>query len=74
MCIIFTETEEKIIELINSYTDSELFQQGGRKWSSSYKGYSDVGYFLGRKFLRFLLDRYSLTEMLCMEMDLMLKD
>lgn len=35
LCIIFTETEEQIIELINSYTDVELFQQGGRKWSSS---------------------------------------
>ncbi|NFG64099.1 ClbS/DfsB family four-helix bundle protein [Clostridium botulinum] len=35
LCIMFIETEEKIIELINTYTDIELFQQGGRKWSSS---------------------------------------
>lgn len=27
--------EQQIIELIDSYTDVELFQQGGRKWSSS---------------------------------------
>ena len=35
LCIMFIEAEEQIIELINSYTDVELFQQGGRKWSSS---------------------------------------
>lgn len=35
LCSKFTTDEEKIIQLINSYTDSELFQQGGRKWSSS---------------------------------------
>ncbi|MGL5715531.1 MAG: ClbS/DfsB family four-helix bundle protein [Paraclostridium sp.] len=35
LCIMFVETEEKIIELINTYTDIELFQQGGRHWSSS---------------------------------------
>lgn len=35
LCIMFVETEYKIIELINTYTDIELFQQGGRKWSSS---------------------------------------
>lgn len=32
---MFIETENKIIELINTYTDIELFQPGGRKWSSS---------------------------------------
>lgn len=32
---MFVETENKIIQLINTYTDVELFQQGGRKWSSS---------------------------------------
>ena len=35
LCAMFIETEEQIIELINSYTDVELFEQGGRKWSSS---------------------------------------
>ncbi|MEG2656929.1 MAG: ClbS/DfsB family four-helix bundle protein [Clostridium sp.] len=35
LSIMFVETEDKIIELINTYTDIELFQQGGRKWSSS---------------------------------------
>lgn len=35
LCIMFEETEGKIIELINTYTDIELFQPGGRKWSSS---------------------------------------
>lgn len=35
LCTNFVKTEEKIIELINTYTDIELFEQGGRKWSSS---------------------------------------
>lgn len=35
LCTMFIETEQQIIELINSYTDVELFKQGGRKWSSS---------------------------------------
>ncbi|MBZ6006969.1 ClbS/DfsB family four-helix bundle protein [Paraclostridium bifermentans] len=35
LCDMFVETENKIIQLINTYTDTELFQQGGRKWSSS---------------------------------------
>lgn len=35
LCTIFVETEGKIIKLINTYTDIELFEQGGRKWSSS---------------------------------------
>ena len=35
LCTMFIKTEQQIIELINSYTDVELFQQGGRKWSSS---------------------------------------
>ncbi|MDU1230491.1 MAG: ClbS/DfsB family four-helix bundle protein [Clostridium sp.] len=35
LCISFVKTEEKIIELINTYTDTELFEQGGRNWSSS---------------------------------------
>jgi len=35
LCTMFIEAEQQIIELINSYTDVELFQQGGRKWSSS---------------------------------------
>lgn len=32
---MFIKAEQQIIELINSYTNVELFQQGGRKWSSS---------------------------------------
>lgn len=35
LCSMFIKAEKQIIELINSYTDVELFQQGGRKWSSS---------------------------------------
>ncbi len=32
---LFIKKEQQIIELINSYTDVELFEQGGRDWSSS---------------------------------------
>lgn len=32
---MFIKKEQQIIELINSYTDVELFEQGGRNWSSS---------------------------------------
>ncbi|MGL5755466.1 MAG: ClbS/DfsB family four-helix bundle protein [Paraclostridium sp.] len=32
---MFIKKQEEIIELINSYTDIELFKQGGRKWASS---------------------------------------
>lgn len=32
---MFIDTKESVIELINSYTDKELFEQGGRKWASS---------------------------------------
>ncbi|MFW2491942.1 ClbS/DfsB family four-helix bundle protein [Clostridium chromiireducens] len=35
LCTMFTRAKQQIIELINSYTDDELFHQGGRKWSSS---------------------------------------
>lgn len=35
LCDMFVETENKIIQLITTYTDTELFQQGERKWSSS---------------------------------------
>ena len=35
LCTEFMKKEEEIIELINNYTDEELFHQGGRKWSSS---------------------------------------
>jgi len=35
LCTMFTRAEQQIVELINSYTDDELFEQGGRKWSSS---------------------------------------
>lgn len=31
----FNDTAEKIIVLIEGYSDEELFQAGGRKWSSS---------------------------------------
>jgi hypothetical protein len=32
---MFIKKEQQIIELINSYTDVELFEQDGRNWSSS---------------------------------------
>ncbi|MDK2562393.1 ClbS/DfsB family four-helix bundle protein [Romboutsia sedimentorum] len=32
---MFMKKEQQIIELINSCTDVELFEQGGRNWSSS---------------------------------------
>lgn len=32
---MFMKKEQQIIELIHSYTDLELFEQGGRSWSSS---------------------------------------
>lgn len=32
---MFVDTKKKIIQLINTYSDDELFLQGGRKWSSS---------------------------------------
>lgn len=35
LCTMFIDKKEQIIELINGYTDIELFHQGGRKWSSS---------------------------------------
>lgn len=35
LCTEFIKKEEEIIALINNYTDEELFNQGGRKWSSS---------------------------------------
>ncbi|MVX65680.1 ClbS/DfsB family four-helix bundle protein [Clostridium chromiireducens] len=35
LCTMFTRAKQQIVELINSYTDDELFRQGGRKWSSS---------------------------------------
>lgn len=35
LCDMFIKKEQQIIELINSYTDVELFEQGGRNWSSS---------------------------------------
>lgn len=35
LCTTFIEKKQQIIELIDSYTDTELFEQGGRQWSSS---------------------------------------
>ncbi|MBZ9609609.1 ClbS/DfsB family four-helix bundle protein [Clostridium estertheticum] len=35
LCTMFIKAEQQIIEMINSYTDVELFQQSERKWSSS---------------------------------------
>lgn len=35
LCAMFKEMEHKIVELIHSYTETELFQPGGRTWSSS---------------------------------------
>lgn len=35
LCSMFKEAVQQIIELINSYSDVELFQQNGREWSSS---------------------------------------
>lgn len=69
--------ENNLIELKREYliriTNSESVQDFFGDWNS-YKGHSDVGYFIGCKFVRFLLKKYSLTEMLSMEMDLMLKE
>ncbi|MDZ5253727.1 hypothetical protein [Clostridium sp. LIBA-8841] len=69
--------EKNLVELKREYliriTNSESVKDFFGDWNS-YKGYSDVGYFLGCKFVRFLLEKYSLTEMLSMEMDLMLKE
>ncbi|KXA13232.1 hypothetical protein HMPREF3222_00948 [Clostridium perfringens] len=69
--------EKNLIELKREYllriTNSESVQDFFGDWNS-YKGHTDVGYFIGCKFVRFLLKKYSLTEMLCMEMDLMLKE
>ena len=69
--------ENNLIELKGEYliriTNSESVQDFFGDWNS-YKGHSDVGYFIGCKFVRFLLKKYSLTEMLSMEMDLMLKE
>lgn len=35
LCAEFLKKQEEIIELINSYTDEDLFNKGGRKWASS---------------------------------------
>ncbi|MFV0382001.1 MAG: ClbS/DfsB family four-helix bundle protein [Breznakia sp.] len=35
LCIIFEDTVQEIVVLIESYTDIELFQSEGRKWASS---------------------------------------
>lgn len=35
LCALFVKAEQQIVELVNSYTDVELFQQEGRKWASS---------------------------------------
>ncbi|MGL5244455.1 MAG: ClbS/DfsB family four-helix bundle protein [Sarcina sp.] len=35
LCHMFKNTEQQIMELINSYTDEELFECGARKWASS---------------------------------------
>lgn len=35
LCIIFEGTVQEIVLLIESYTDTELFQPEGRKWASS---------------------------------------
>lgn len=35
LSIMFIDAEEEIIELINGYTDVELFERGGREWASS---------------------------------------
>ncbi len=32
---MFIDSKDAIIDLINSYTDKELFEVGGRKWASS---------------------------------------
>lgn len=32
---MFIETKQQIIELINSYTEVELFEKGARRWASS---------------------------------------
>lgn len=35
LCTMFEEAEQKIIKLVESYTNTELFQAEGRKWASS---------------------------------------
>ena len=35
LIMMFDNTLNKIIELINNYTDTELFEPGGRKWAAS---------------------------------------
>lgn len=35
LCNLFEERKKKIIELLDSYTDYELFQPGGRRWAAS---------------------------------------
>ncbi len=35
LCRMFEKAEQKMIALTESYTDTELFQPGGRKWASS---------------------------------------
>ena len=35
LCSMFEEAEQKIIKLTESYTSTELFKSGGRKWASS---------------------------------------
>ncbi|MEY8352996.1 ClbS/DfsB family four-helix bundle protein [Lachnospiraceae bacterium 54-53] len=35
LCGMFQETEQLVKQLLEKYTDTELFQPGGRKWASS---------------------------------------
>lgn len=35
LCSMFEEAKQKIIKLTENYTDTELFQPGGRRWVSS---------------------------------------
>ncbi|MGX8700835.1 ClbS/DfsB family four-helix bundle protein [Caproiciproducens sp.] len=35
LCSMFEKAEQKMIELTENYTDTELFQSGGRNWASS---------------------------------------
>lgn len=52
------EIKEEYLKRINN---NESTQDFFGDWCN-YKGYSDVGYFLGTKFIRYMLKRYSLIE------------
>lgn len=40
----------------------------------NYKGYSDVGYYLGCQFVRFILNKYTLLQMACLKNDMLIEE